>query len=192
MDCWGDGYYGELGHGMYYTTGNAGSATPVQVEGVGGTGTLTGVRSLAGGNYDTCAVLTSDTVVCWGIGGDGALGNGGEGDSASPVEVEGVGGTGTLTGVADVVGDGDNSCALLTTGAVDAWGSGIDGELGDGTFYTTSPFGSDIPVAVEGVGGTGHPHRGGGPGHRGSQLLCAAHLGRSRLLGLWLLRRPGQ
>jgi hypothetical protein len=39
IDCWGWGYYGELGNGQFYTTGYEGSAFPVRVVGVGGTDT---------------------------------------------------------------------------------------------------------------------------------------------------------
>ena len=156
VDCWGDGYYGELGDGTFYTTGNAGSATPVEVEGVGGTGILAGVTSLTSDPFNICAVLAAGAVVCWGTGGTGALGNGAFADSATPVEVESVGGTGTLAGVTSLIGEGTlGYCALLASGGVDCWGNGYYGELGNGTFYTSSPIGSDIPVAVEGVGGTG-------------------------------------
>jgi alpha-tubulin suppressor-like RCC1 family protein len=217
VDCWGYGGYGELGNGIDYTacdygSGNCGSDTPVVVEGVGGTGTLTGVASLASDAYSLCALLTSGAVDCWGSGDDGELGNGspgtdtpevvdgvggtgtltgvaslvGDGDFAgycalltsggvdcwgygfygdlgngstlssyTPVAVEGVGGTGTLTGVTSLVGDFQGYCALLTSGGVDCWGDGETGELGNGTFYTSSSYGSDTPVAVEGVGGTG-------------------------------------
>ena len=54
-----------------------------------------------------------------------------------------------------VVSDGSGYCALLTSGEVDCWGNGEYGQLGNGTFYTSSPFGSATPVVVEGVGGTG-------------------------------------
>ncbi len=151
VDCWGYGEHGELGDGQFYTTGNDGSAVPVQVEGVGGTGTLTGVTALEG----DCALLTSGGVDCWGYGGYGSLGDGQFDNSAVPVQVEGVGGTGTLTGVAALT-DADGNCALLTSGGVDCWGHGELGELGDGQFYTSSDnFGSAVPVQVEGVGGTG-------------------------------------
>ena len=116
MDCWGYGDYGELGNGTFYTSSPYGSATPVAVEGVGGTGTLTGVTSLVSGltataRFGYCALLTSGGVDCWGYGYDGELGNGtfytsSPYGSATPVAVEGVGGTGTLTGVTSLVGDG--------------------------------------------------------------------------------------
>ena len=112
VDCWGFGRYGELGNGIVYTTGNDDSATPVQVVGVGGTGVLSGVASLAsdGGGSGYCAVLTSDNVDCWGEGGFGELGNGDFYTSfigtATPVSVVGVGGSGLLSGVANIDGDG--------------------------------------------------------------------------------------
>ena len=164
VDCWGNGSYGQLGDGTFYTSGNLGSATPVAVEGVGGTGTLTGVASLVSDGRGYCALLTSGGVNCWGLGNNGELGDGtfytsGNLGSATPVAVEGVGGTGTLAGVATLVGgglsNGDGYCALLTSGGVDCWGLGNNGELGDGIFYTSGNLGSATPVAVEGVGGTG-------------------------------------
>ena len=138
-----------------------GSATPVAVEGVGGTGTLTGVTSLvsepgatapcspragwtAGATATTASSVTARSTRPAPYG------------SATPVAVEGVGGTGTLTGVTSLVERRlDGYCALLTSGGVDCWGYGDYGELGNGTFYTSSPYGSATPVAVEGVGGTG-------------------------------------
>jgi alpha-tubulin suppressor-like RCC1 family protein len=160
VDCWGDGEYGELGNGTFYTSSPYGSATPVDVEGVGGTGTLTGVTSLVGEYLGFCALLTSGGVDCWGNDDNGNLGNGTFTESATPVTVEGVGGTGTLTGVTSLVGDGfqfvgEGYCALLTSGGVDCWGDGYYGELGNGTFYTNDGNGSSTPVNVEGVGGTG-------------------------------------
>jgi alpha-tubulin suppressor-like RCC1 family protein len=160
VDCWGDGKYGQLGNGTFYTSSHEGSATPVAVEGVGGTGTLTGVASLVSDNDGYCAVLTSSGVDCWGNGHDGELGNGtfyshSPYGSATPVAVEGVGGTGRLTGVTSLVGEHKSYCALLTSGGVDCWGYGEYGQLGNGTFYKSSPKGSATPVEVEGVGGTG-------------------------------------
>ncbi len=165
VDCWGDGYYGQLGDGTFYTTGNDGSATPVVVEGIGGSGALEGVTSLLGSSVGFCAVLTSGEVDCWGNGYFGELGDGtfyttGNEGSASPVAVDGVGGAGVLEGVTTLWDDGDGFygayCASLTSGAVDCWGNGNSGALGDGTFYTTGNDGSATPVVVEGIGGSGN------------------------------------
>ena len=91
-------------------------------------------------NQGYCAVLTSGGVDCWGSDENGQLGNGGRfANSDTPVAVESVGGTGTLTGVRSLVGNGESAgfCALLTSGGVDCWGNGEYGQLGNGTFYTT-------------------------------------------------------
>ncbi len=61
-----------------------------------------------------------------------------------PVAVEGVGGTGTLTGATNLVSDSFGYCALLNSGGVDCWGYGEDGELGNGRFYTSSPDGAPL------------------------------------------------
>ncbi|MDA8282513.1 MAG: RCC1 domain-containing protein, partial [Actinomycetota bacterium] len=137
------------------TTGNQGSATPVQVVGVGGTGLLSGVAKVVSDGYvvggTICALLTSGNVDCWGYGAYGQLGNGSFTTTATPVQVVGIGGTGLLSGVAQVVSDGSSSsaipgtfCALLTSGNVDCWGYDAPGELGK---PTGSP-GSATPVQV--------------------------------------------
>ncbi len=155
VDCWGEGIYGELGNGVFYSTGYQGSAVPVQVEGVGGTGTLTGVASLTAQFGGDCALLTSEELDCWGFGAYGNLGNGVFDSSAVPVQVEGVGGSGTLTGITALANAGAGYCALLTSGGVDCWGDGEQGQLGNGQLYTTDTVGSATPVEVQGVGGTG-------------------------------------
>jgi alpha-tubulin suppressor-like RCC1 family protein len=150
VDCWGYGYDGELGDGTFTTTGSAGSATPVAVEGVGG-GTLAGVASVVSGELGYCAVLTSGGVDCWGEGAAGQLGDAAATDSAAPVAVVGVGDTGTLTSVTSVADGGSSSyCALLASGGVDCWGDDGSGQLGAGGTGNSS-----VPETVDGVGGGG-------------------------------------
>ena len=147
VDCWGDNTYGELGNGT--TSGPeicgsyACSTDPVPVSG------LTDVGSVAEGTFSYCAVLTSGRVDCWGDNSIGQLGNGtvsgpetcmGEACSSSPSPVSG------LSGVTSVTSSGYTYCAVLTTGAVDCWGSNADDELGNGS----STY-SDIPVAAVGI-----------------------------------------
>jgi alpha-tubulin suppressor-like RCC1 family protein len=67
-----------------------------------------------------------------------------------PVAVKGVGGSGTLAGVASLTSTQDGSCARLTSGKVDCWGQSNWGSLGDGSFSYSA-----VPVAVKGVGGSG-------------------------------------
>jgi alpha-tubulin suppressor-like RCC1 family protein len=147
VDCWGNATYGQLGNGKLYPT-HQGSAVPVTVKGAGGSGTLTGVSSLADGFNVFCAVLTSGGVDCWGSDASGQLGQGSlRGQTAVPLKVKGVGGSGTLTGVSSLTTqDTESYCALLTSGGVDCWGSGGGGtRTGDST----------VPVKVKGVGGSG-------------------------------------
>ena len=187
VDCWGDGSDGQLGNGAIDT----GSATPVQVEGLGGTGTLSGVASLTGDNETFCALLASGGIDCWGAGIDGELGNGSFTPSATPVQVEGVGGTGALSSVASLTGTDGTLCALLTSGKVDCWGDGFFGQLGNGVFYTKPDLGSATPVHVEGVGGTGT--LGGVTSLTGVPIcLRRTHFRRGRLLGIWLPRPARQ
>ena len=157
VECWGYDMNGQLGNGQVDTSGPLGSALPVQVAGVGGTGSLVGVASLLGVNSDGyCAVLDSSGVDCWGFGQAGGLGDGLFADSAVPVQVQDVAGDGgALSGVASLASDGLSTCAVLTSGAVDCWGYGPNGELGNGQFYASSPYGSAIPVQVEDVAADG-------------------------------------
>ena len=150
VDCWGYGIYGELGNGVVYAGTNVGSAVPVAVLGVGGGGTLGGVVSITGDGYggSYCALLTSDGADCWGYGFFGGLGDGVFADSDVPVAVLGIGGSGYLGGLASLAGDGGGECSLLTSGAVDCWGYGKNGQLGDGVFYKTGNQGSAVPVTV--------------------------------------------
>jgi len=146
VDCWGSNIDGDLGLGNTTTTN---SETPVAVVGVGGTGTLSGVTSVSVGFYSTCATLSSGGVDCWGFNASGQLGNNSATQEPAPVEVVGVNGTGTLSGVTSVSANDNSTCATLTTGGVDCWGSNNSGQLGNNT--TTS---SETPVEVVGVGGT--------------------------------------
>ena len=88
--------------------------------------------SAAPAGADTCALLASGEVVCWGYNGDGQCGLG------DNVEHELV--TGHTLPVVDL-GDAraldvraadDHTCALLEGGAVTCWGEGNNGRLGYG------------------------------------------------------------
>ena len=108
--------------------------------------------SLGSANGSFCAVLASRSVDCWGTGLGGELGDGTNDQSATPVEVEGLDGIGALTDATSVNNNGSSSyCTLLTSSAVDCWGSGSNGQLGDGTFYATGIDGSASPVEVAGA-----------------------------------------
>lgn len=79
VKCWGQNTSGQLGDGM-----NCGQVctTPVAVSGL-----TTGVRAIAPGYTQTCALMTSGGAKCWGDDSHGAVGGGGS--STTPVDVIG-------------------------------------------------------------------------------------------------------
>jgi alpha-tubulin suppressor-like RCC1 family protein len=142
--CWGQNDKGQLGNNSTTDT-----TSPVQVVGAGGAGVLAGVRSMASGEKQSCAVKNDGTVWCWGENNNGQLGDGGGANRSTPGQVVGAGGVGVLTSVSSIGGGLDHFCAVRTTGALWCWGKNTDGQLGDGT---TSE--RPIPVQVVGPGGT--------------------------------------
>jgi alpha-tubulin suppressor-like RCC1 family protein len=160
VDCWGYNEFGQLGDGRDKT-----SSRPVAVLAVGGKGVLTGVASLTsdtlGYGFDYCAVLTSGGVDCWGYNLDGQLGDGTTKNSATPVAVEGVGGTGTLSGAKQVQPEVYGFCAALTSGGVVCWGLNSNGGLGDNSLSGPQECGetlnacSTTPVTVVSTSGSG-------------------------------------
>lgn len=126
--CWGQNDEGQLGDGT--TTSRS---TPAIVPG------LDDVTQVTAGASVTCAVLTDDTVRCWGAGGQ--VGDGTTTRRLSPTLVPG------LTGVREVSAGTAHVCAIAG-GRVLCWGRNDDGQLGDGT--TTA---RTAPVTVVDVRG---------------------------------------
>jgi len=122
--CWGQNDFGQLGNG----TVSASSSSPVTVSG------LTNVLQVATGASHSCAVLTDNTVRCWGLNSTGQLGNGNTTSSSIPV---------VATGLANVtaLSLGDyHSCGLLSTGGISCWGKNNSGQTG------TTPVGASYQV----------------------------------------------
>ena len=138
---WGANYSGNLGDG---TTTNR--PYPVNVLGAGGTGTLSGISMLAAGESFALA-SSGNATYAWGENSVGALGDGTNTNSYSPVQVAGVGGSGYLTGVTALGAGLYQSLAITSNGAV-AWGSNVQGSLGN-----NSSSASNTPVRVVGLGG---------------------------------------
>ncbi len=117
--CWGYNEYGQLGNNS--TTD---SSIPIQVLGVGGSGTLSNIVQISVGVYYACALTASKTVYCWGSNGSGQLGNNSTSTSKTPVQVKNEAGTGYLTGVSQISAggglhiDAGFSCAVTTSGNV--------------------------------------------------------------------------
>jgi alpha-tubulin suppressor-like RCC1 family protein len=109
---------------------------------------------VTGGLAQGCAVLETGAVRCWGSNFQGALGNDDElwRSEAAPVPVFGLDGSSPGRRALQVAADSSTTCALLETGAVQCWGSGVAGQLGNGqsglSEFSTRPV--DV-LTVDGV-----------------------------------------
>jgi alpha-tubulin suppressor-like RCC1 family protein len=101
------------------------------------------MTAIAAGNNFTVALKNDGTVWTWGGNSNGQLGNGTTTDSNIPVQVSGASGLSNVVGVA---AGSNHTVALINSGAVWAWGSNSNGQLGNGT--TTD---SNTPLVVGGL-----------------------------------------
>lgn len=115
--CWGSNAGGRLGNGTAVTQ----SGAPVDVVGLSSS-----VSRIVAGSSNACAITTGGALKCWGMNGQGSLGNNSTANSSVPVDVIGL-----SSGVTDVA-MGNNGCALVN-GTVKCWGGNDYGQLGDGT-----------------------------------------------------------
>src|SRR5207245_9079901 len=90
---------------------------------------LSEVTSIAAGSNTSFAVLKDGSVMAWGNGSSGALGDGTTTNSSVPVPVCAVGTVGTcpsgpfLSGASAIATGGDHSLVLLGSGTVVDWGA---------------------------------------------------------------------
>jgi alpha-tubulin suppressor-like RCC1 family protein len=132
VTCWGDNDFGQLGDG---TTTDRLTPTPV-------TGLPTGIRAIAAGDNQTCALTPTGTVKCWGSNLNGQLGDGTNTNRSTPVDVTGI-------TSATALGAGDNHTCAAVPGGVRCWGWGSSGQLGHDAITS-----ANTPVEVQGLGGT--------------------------------------
>jgi alpha-tubulin suppressor-like RCC1 family protein len=129
LSCFGYGSEGELGNG----TNTFSSPTPVPVSNITG---VTAISS-SGSGYHTCAVRGSLSLLsCWGWNAYGQLGNGNTTNSNVPVAV--AGGRLGLGNTRSLAAGAYHTCAAFTGNGVRCWGSGTDGELGNGAWNNSS------------------------------------------------------
>jgi alpha-tubulin suppressor-like RCC1 family protein len=127
---WGSNENSQLGDGTHKHLSNV----PVSVSG------LKFVSAISAGGRHSLALRADGSVLAWGYGGFGQLGNGGNEESDVPVPVNG------LTGAKAISAGGNHSLALMKNGTVMAWGENESGQLGDGTNENRN-----VPVAVKGL-----------------------------------------
>jgi alpha-tubulin suppressor-like RCC1 family protein len=128
--AWGSNNEGQLGDG---STQNSDVPVPVS--------NLSEVTAIAAGGRHALAQMKNGTVVAWGSNFAGQLGNGTTNQSDVPVTVTGLGEPATAIAAGDT-----HSLARLASGALMAWGTNGQGQLGDG-----GEANSDVPVAVSGL-----------------------------------------
>lgn len=133
--CWGDGFYGQLGTGELPDA----QTTPAAVSGLS-----SGAAAIAVGGSHSCAITNAGGAKCWGLNGEGQLGNGTRSfGEAAPVAVSGL-----TSGITALDGGGYHTCAIASGGAY-CWGDNYYGQIGDGTRGLGNERPS--PVAVSGL-----------------------------------------
>ena len=117
--AWGTNTYGQLGDG---TTIDRWS--PVQV------GTDDDWASVAGGRSHSLGLKTDGTLWAWGFNWSGQLGNGStSGEDPNPIPVQ----VGSDNDWVEIAAGQYHSLGLKSNGTLWAWGTAVDGALGDGT-----------------------------------------------------------
>jgi alpha-tubulin suppressor-like RCC1 family protein len=134
ISCWGGNYFGMLGRNTITPWGTPNS-TAVNVSNIS-----TAVAVMAG-TYHTCALLSDNTVQCWGYNYYGQLGNNSGTNSSIPVPVSNI-----SSATALAIGD-SHSCVLLSDHSVQCWGNNMWGQLGNNSIINSS-----IPVPVSNIG----------------------------------------
>lgn len=169
IKCWGANRSGQLGIGSNSEFGNcffgdvgySCSRIPVDVSGISNA-----IHVSSGGAY-ACAILSDNTIKCWGSNGRGQLGVGtntgpeicgrfasSHACSSVPVSVAGINN-------ATIISTGlYHSCVVLSDRTAKCWGENNSGQLGIGTdsgpetcldIYTSPISCSTVPVIVSGI-----------------------------------------
>ncbi|WP_437975414.1 hypothetical protein WMF11_46885 [Sorangium sp. So ce295] len=124
--CWGRNTFGEAGAPVDEPT----LPWPTRVSLPG-----KAIHVAAGGGFSrtdnitpghSCAVMEDTTVVCWGNGRRGQIGNGSYLDSAGPTRVA------SLINVVQISLGAAHSCAVKTGDELYCWGSDEEGQIGNG------------------------------------------------------------
>lgn len=136
--AWGSNRYAQLGNNSVI-----GSARPVRVK---LDGPLAGKRvvSVVPGEEHVAALCSDGTVVCWGRGDNGRLGNNSTVHQAQPVAVDT---SGILAGktVTRLAAGSNFTLALCSDGTITGWGFNSQGQLGSGSTASSQA----VPVAVD-------------------------------------------
>jgi alpha-tubulin suppressor-like RCC1 family protein len=153
--CWGDNSKNQIGDST-----STNRLVPARVvESTDGTGFLTGVSGIAGGEFHSCAVKTAGTAWCWGENAKGQLGDNTNTNRSTAVVVRiATGQNPPLAGVVEIVAGQLHSCARLSGQTVSCWGFNASGQLGTNNFNDSKVARqtSNLSNAVELTAGHNH------------------------------------
>jgi len=121
MMCWGRNHVGQIGDG----TSGTNRLNPVFVN------TTESFFSMTRWGYHTCGILINRSVMCWGLNGDGQIGNGSSGGNVlNPIFVN------STKSFVSITTGAFHTCGLLENQSMMCWGRNDDGQIGDGTSGT--------------------------------------------------------
>ncbi len=128
LRCWGYNGGGQLGADSTDTIGDA----PGSMAAAQDVPLPAAVKVVSAGDSNTCAVLVTGKVRCWGFGYSGANGRDSQDDiGTTPGSMAAAGDVILPADALTVTAGGDFACALLVTGKVRCWGRGLFGRLGN-------------------------------------------------------------
>jgi alpha-tubulin suppressor-like RCC1 family protein len=135
VKCWGRGTYGQLGLGSTATIGDGAGEMGDSLVAVAFAAGRS-ARFIAAGSNHTCAILDNASVVCWGRGNSGQLGQGaitniGHSGLATVATTPAIDFGSDHTALAISAGDA-HTCAILDNATIKCWGAGGNGRLGSG------------------------------------------------------------
>jgi alpha-tubulin suppressor-like RCC1 family protein len=151
VQCWGDNRLGQIGDGTIET-----ASTPKTVVGLSIPHQWPYAVKIAAGAYHTCAILSDNTLKCWGDNSMGQLGGGSLASSLIPVGVSQLSDLYSSLYAVQIAAGALHTCAILNDYTVRCWGYNANGQIGDqstsayNTYYNVQPtpkevFGWSIP-----------------------------------------------
>lgn len=130
VKCWGNNKYGQLGYSD--TNNNRGDEANEMGSNLGPVGGLAfKVKTLAAGDWHTCAIMKDDSVKCWGRNDKGQLGQNSRNNIVDPTSLASVN-LGGRTAKSIVTG-AKHTCVTLDDESMKCWGFNEHGQLGQGS-----------------------------------------------------------
>ncbi len=140
IKCWGDNSKGQLGYGNLDNIGDNETLNSAGTVNIGET-----VKKVVVSASNTCVILVSDNLKCWGDNTSGQLPFSDTllGDNEIPLNIANINIGETVVDVD--LGDG-HTCVVLSLGKVKCWGSNWTGQLGYPGLTTIPNFNSNLEI----------------------------------------------